>query len=47
MILPARFGCELVPQRVYMVPGSLADNITYPAVVPSEERDEAMETKLR
>ena len=37
----------LVPQRVYMVPGSLADNITYPAVVPSEERDEAMETKLR
>ena len=37
----------LVPQRVYMVPGSLADNITYPRVVPKEQRDEDMETELR
>lgn len=37
----------LVPQRVYMVDGSLADQVTYPEMIETSLRTAAIEEKLR
>lgn len=40
-------GVFLVPQRAYSAPGSLAEQITYPHIVPKAERDEALLAEVR
>lgn len=37
----------IVPQRILMAPGSLADQITYPQSIPRAERDAVVEARLQ
>ena len=39
-------GVFLVPQQCYSVVGSLADQITYPVCIPTEERTDEIEARL-
>lgn len=46
-IMTPEGGMQLVPQKVYSVTGSLADQVTYPKYISSSERTQDDEVKIR
>lgn len=44
--VPAESDLVVVPQRIHMVIGTLADQVTYPIFVPPEQRTAAFEAEL-